>query len=164
MVSFHWLHAADYEPSWSPGPHPGADTTRRTCGPGCPFHKHIGAPCTETAAQAPSFPYKQGSVKPALRPKLPGLLEVPSSGLLWSETQDPRAHRVVSGPAGRQKYHFCPGFCPPVAMQESCKAPSWQGWVPRSAWTSFTEPKDAPLGPVNRRNQPQATLHPEAEL
>ena len=63
-------------------------------------------------------------MKPALRPKLPGLLEAPSSGLLWPKTQDPRAHRAVSGLARRQKYHVRPGFCPPVPMQESCRAPS----------------------------------------
>ena len=59
-----------------------------------------------------------------VRPELPGLLEAPSSGLLCPETQEPRAHRAVSGPARRQKYHFRPGFCPPVQKQESCRAPS----------------------------------------
>lgn len=75
------------------------------------------------AAQAPSFPSGQGRV----RPELPGLLDSPLSGLLCPETQGPRAHRAVSGPAGRQKYHFRPGFCPPVQKQESRRAPPDKG-------------------------------------
>lgn len=158
MFSFHCLHAAGYEPSWSPGPHPGADTTRRTCRPGCPLRKHVGAPCTETAAQAPSFPYKQGSVKPALRPKPPGLLEASSSGLLWPEIRTPEHTGLFLGwPGGRSTTFVQASVCLSQRRKAAEPPPDKHGPAPRG-------PKDAPQGPVNRQNQHRATPCPEAEL